>query len=69
MGAMRDDEVSQNAAAVHRRDAAGIVRLVVVGAVVLALILVGFDNRDDVRIGYVIGDAHAAVWIVVVGAS
>jgi uncharacterized integral membrane protein len=50
-------------------DLARVVRLVVVAAIVAALILVGFDNRDDVRVGYVFGDAEAPIWIVLVAAG
>jgi uncharacterized integral membrane protein len=63
------DEIDQHAGAVHRRDAAHIIRLIVVAAIVAALIVVALDNRDDVRIGYAIGEASAPVWIVVVAAA
>lgn len=62
-------EIDQNAGAVHRRDAAQIIRLFVVAAIIAALIVVAFDNRDDVRIGYAIGEASAPVWIVLVAAA
>lgn len=63
------DEVGQHAAAVHRRDMAQGLRLLVVAAIVVALVLVGLDNRSDVRVGYVFGDSSAPVWIVVVAAA
>jgi uncharacterized integral membrane protein len=66
---MPDDDYSAQAASVHRHDAAAIIRLIVVAAFIVALVLVGLDNRDDVRIGYVIGDAQAPVWIVVVSSA
>ncbi len=66
---MAHDAVVENAGAVHRRDAARIVRFLVAVAVVVALVLVGFDNRSKVRIGYVVGEAQAPVWVVVVGAA
>jgi uncharacterized integral membrane protein len=63
------DVIDQHANAVHRRDAAHVFRLVVVAAIVVALIAVAMDNRDDVRLGYAVGDAQAPVWIVVVAAA
>jgi len=63
------DQVDQYTAAVHRRDVGRIVRLVLVLAIVLALVLVAMDNRDDVRLGYVFGDASAPVWIVLVASA
>ena len=39
-------------------------RLVLVAAIVAALILVAVDNREDVRVGYVVGDTEAPIWIV-----
>jgi uncharacterized integral membrane protein len=44
-------------------------RFVLALAVVLALVLIGFDNRGKVRIGYVVGHAQAPIWIVVLGAA
>jgi uncharacterized integral membrane protein len=66
---MRDHDVIDNAGAVHRRDLARLMRLVLAVAVVVALVLVGLDNRTKVRIGYVFGSAQAPVWVVVVGAA
>ena len=65
----RDDVVERHAAAVHRHDAAQIFRFVIVAALVAAIVIVGMDNRDDVRIGYAFGDASAPVWIVLVLAA
>jgi uncharacterized integral membrane protein len=63
------DEVDRHAAAVHRRDMARLIRLVVIAVIVAALIAVAMDNRDDVRVGYAVGDTEAPVWIVVVVAT
>jgi uncharacterized integral membrane protein len=38
----------------------------VVAAIVIA---VGVDNRDKVRVGYVIGDAETPMWLVLIGAA
>ena len=62
-------DVVDNAGAVHRRDVARTLRFLVATGFLVALVLVGFDNRSKVRIGYVIGHALAPVWIVVVGAA
>ena len=55
----RDEIDRHTAAVVHRRDAAQIIRLVLVLAIVVVLVIVAMDNREDVRIGYAIGDAEA----------
>jgi uncharacterized integral membrane protein len=51
------------------RDVGRLLRLLVAAALVAAIVVVGFDNRDDVRLGYVFGDAEAPVWIVLVAAG
>ena len=61
------DEQQQRATKSH--DAGVIVRFVLIAVVVLAIVLVALDNTDDVRIGYVFGDANAPVWIVLVLAA
>jgi uncharacterized integral membrane protein len=37
-----------------------------VAAIVAVLVLVAVDNREDVRVGYVLGDTEAPIWIVLV---
>ena len=37
--------------------------------VVVALVLVAMDNRDDVRVGYAVGDAKGPIWIVMLAAA
>lgn len=49
--------------------AGGVVRFLVAAAVVAALVLVAVDNRRDVRLGYVVGDANAPVWVALVAAA
>lgn len=66
---MTDSAVVENAGAVHRHDLARLLRFLLAVGVVVALVLVGFDNRRKVRIGYVIGHAQAPIWIVVVAAA
>ncbi len=63
------DDVVEHAGAVHRRDAALIIRWVLIAAIVVALVLVAMDNRDDVRVGYAVGDASAPIWTVIVIAA
>lgn len=63
------DDVVEHAGAVHRRDAALIIRWVLIAAIVAALVLVAMDNRDDVRVGYAVGDASAPIWTVIVIAA
>jgi hypothetical protein len=45
------DDVDASAAAVHRRDAAQVIRWIFVLAIVAALVAVAMDNRDEVRVG------------------
>ena len=66
---MTDSAVAKNSGAVHRHDLARLLRYLLAVGVVIALVLVGLDNRSKVRIGYVIGNAQAPVWVVVVGAA
>lgn len=55
--------------ATRRHDAGVIARFVVIAALLVGLVLLALDNRDDVRIGYVFGDANAPIWIVLVAAA
>ena len=63
------EDVVEHAGAVHRHDAAQLIRWIFIAAIVAALIVVGMDNRDNVRVGYGIGDAEAPIWIVVIAAA
>jgi uncharacterized integral membrane protein len=63
------DDASEYSGAVHRRDAARLIRFLLVALIVVAIVLVAMDNRDDVRLGYVFGDAQAPIWIVIVAAA
>jgi uncharacterized integral membrane protein len=51
------------------RDVGRGLRLFIAAALVAALVVVALDNREDVRLGYVFGDAQAPVWIVLVAAG
>lgn len=59
------DGVDKVSGAVHRRDLARIIRLVVVIALIAAFVAVALDNRADVRVGYAIGEALAPGWLVI----
>jgi uncharacterized integral membrane protein len=63
------DEVGEHASAVHRRDAALLIRWILIAAIVVAIVVVAMDNRDDVRVGYALGDAEAPIWIVMIAAA
>jgi uncharacterized integral membrane protein len=52
-----------------RHDAGRTLRIVIAALVVTALGAVAFDNREEVRVGYVIGDANAPVWLVLIAAG
>ena len=59
-----DDEIEEYSGKVHRHDAWVITRVVVLAAIAVALVVVAFDNRDDVRIGYAFGSMEAPIWVV-----
>jgi uncharacterized integral membrane protein len=63
---MNDQDISRHSTA---SDVGRTLRIVVALAIAAALVLVAFDNRRDVRVGYVFGDAQAPVWIVLVAAA
>ena len=46
-----------------------LIRWVVIAAIVVGIVLVAMDNRDDVRVGYAVGDAEAPIWIVIIIAA
>jgi uncharacterized integral membrane protein len=48
---------------------AGVVRAIVIAAIVVVFVVVALDNRQDVRLGYVFGDVSAPVWLVILGAG
>jgi uncharacterized integral membrane protein len=57
--------VDDHAGAVHRHDAAKIVRWLIVAAMVVAIVVVARDNRSDTRVGYAFGDTEAPIWVVI----
>lgn len=63
------DEIDRNTGAVHRRDLARLLRMLVIAALLLALLLFGLDNRGDVRIGYVVGDKSGPIWLVILASA
>ena len=63
------DDVGEHTGAVHRRDAALLIRWIIIAAIVAAIVVVAMDNRRDVRVGYAVGDAEAPIWIVLVAAA
>ena len=63
------DDVDEYTAQVHRRDAARMFRLVLVIALIVVVVALALDNREDARLGYVFGDAEAPTWTVIVAAA
>ena len=53
----------------ERRDRAQFVRGVFAALLAVAIVLVALDNRRDVRLGYVFGDAEVPVWVAMVVAA
>ena len=60
------NDVDEYAAQVHRRDVRRIIRFVIIVAVAVAIVAIALDNRHDVRLDYVFGDASAPLWLVIV---
>jgi uncharacterized integral membrane protein len=63
------DDASVHAGAVHRRDVAQLIRWLFIAAIVVVLVLVAMDNRDDVRVGYAVGDTTGPIWIVILASA
>jgi uncharacterized integral membrane protein len=61
---MSDDQHSSSTVDLGR-----VVRLTLVAGIIAVLVLVAVDNRKDVRVGYVLGDTEAPIWIVLVLAA
>lgn len=47
-------------------EATVIIRFLFIAAIIVALVLVGFDNRAHVRVGYVFGNKQGPIWVVMV---
>ena len=43
-----------------------VVRWIIAGLLVAAIVAVALDNRDEISVGYVFGDASAPGWVVLV---
>jgi uncharacterized integral membrane protein len=63
------DDVREHAGAVHRRDAATLLRWLFIAAIVVTIVVVASDNRAEVRVGYAFGDAQAPLWFVILVAT
>ena len=58
-------DIDRASGAVHRRDLARIIRLFVMVVLIGVFVAVALDNRADVRVGYVIDEALAPGWLVI----
>ena len=58
-----------NETAERQHDGRAIARFVLIAGIIVILVLVALDNTDDVRVGYVFGDANAPIWMVLVLAA
>lgn len=63
------DEVAEQSGAVHRRDVGRLIHLLLIAAIIVILVVVALDNREDARLGYVVGERLAPTWIVIVAAA
>jgi uncharacterized integral membrane protein len=54
----------------HRTgDRSGAVRWIIAALIVVAIVAVAVDNREEISVGYVFGDASAPVWVILVAAG
>jgi uncharacterized integral membrane protein len=54
----------------HRTgDRAGVARWIIAALIVVAIVAVTVDNREEISVGYVFGDASAPVWVILVAAG
>ena len=60
------DDIDRASGAVHRRDLGRMIRTIVMAALIVILAAVAFDNRADVRVGYLLDEALAPGWLVIV---
>ena len=47
----------------------GAVRWIIAALIVVAIVAVAVDNREEISVGYVFGDASAPVWVILVAAG
>jgi uncharacterized integral membrane protein len=45
------------------------VRWIIAALIVVAIVGVAVDNREEISVGYVFGDASAPVWVILVAAG
>jgi len=64
-----NDNPNDQSHVVRPRDVGHTFRLIIIAALIAALVVVALDNREDVRIGYAVGDVMAPVWTVLVAAA
>jgi uncharacterized integral membrane protein len=51
------------------RDVGRTIRFVVIAALIALIVLTALDNTNEVRLGYVFGDATAPVWLAIAAAA
>jgi uncharacterized integral membrane protein len=56
-------------AAQQTGDRSSIVRWIIAALIVVAIVAVALDNRQEISVGYVLGDASAPVWVILVAAG
>ena len=65
---------TQDEQTVHTRssrghDAALVLRVLVIVAIIVVLVAFGLDNRSDVRVGYPSGHKQGPIWVVMLGSA
>jgi uncharacterized integral membrane protein len=62
--------MSDHEPAAHQpSDRGSIVRWIIAALIVVAIVAIAFDNREEISVGYVFGDASAPVWVILVAAG
>ena len=66
---MNQHRVDDRSVSDQARDVRRGLRIVVAAVLIAAIVVVALDNKDDVRLGYVFGDAQAPVWVALAAAG
>jgi uncharacterized integral membrane protein len=59
------DDRSSATTSTRGHDVAVVLRFLVIAAIVVILVIVAVDNREDVRVGYAIGHKQGPIWVVI----
>ena len=64
---MTDHSETGHHAVTH--DVGRTIRFVIIAALIALLVMTALDNTNEVRLGYVFGDATAPIWLAIAAAA